>query len=67
MFQNIGKGVKEMVIQKTREYDRRIKEIIINSPNDPRLKGALEDFKQWTKQEWSEDFDIEEYIKNHGN
>lgn len=42
--------------EKARKYDKIIREIIANDPNDPRLNGALEDFKQWTKQEWTDDF-----------
>ena len=57
--EKMATSAKESLNKKTIEYDKRIRDMLANDPNDPRLKGALEDFKQWTKQDWTEDFSIE--------
>lgn len=64
VFESVTESIKKGANEKTIEYDKKIREIIANNPDDPRLKGALKDFKEWTKQEWSEDFNTEEYRKN---
>ncbi|MEA1962859.1 MAG: hypothetical protein U9M94_01315 [Patescibacteria group bacterium] len=59
MFEGTIDGAKEGVNKKTIEYDKRIREMIANDPDNPRLNGALKDFKQWTKKDWTEDFSVE--------
>ena len=55
-FKEMAGGVEKGTKAKTIEYDQRIRDIIAKNPKDPRLKSALEDFKQWTREDWTEDF-----------
>lgn len=56
LFEGIVEGIKKGANEKTTEYDRRIREMIANDPNDTRLESAKKDFENWTKKEWTEDF-----------
>jgi hypothetical protein len=64
-FKSFGSGAKEGAINKTKEYDERIRAA---KDGNPIIKGDTEqqlliDFKSWTKQEWDDNFNIDNFQK----
>jgi hypothetical protein len=66
-FEAIAGGISENSLQKVREYDGRIKALKAGNPlrQDDKLSDLMSSFKQFTKQDWSDQFDIDQYQPNH--
>lgn len=65
-FEALGGGVEAGVIAKVQEYDERIRAAKAGKPIKPgdTERGLLADFKFFTKQEWNEGFNIENFQKS---
>lgn len=62
-FDIMGAGIQEGVLAKTEEYDQRIRAAQAGTPLKPydRVDDLLADFRQWTKQDWTDDFDVKKW------
>lgn len=62
-FKNIGDGIRENVLAKVSEYDQRLRAAQEGRPLKvgDTVENLLPDFKRMTKQDWTENFDLEQY------
>lgn len=62
-FQDIGGGIKENAMAKISEYDQRLRAVQEGRPLriGDSVENLLPDFKRMTKQDWTENFAMEQY------
>ena len=62
-FKNMGGGIKENALAKVAEYDQRLKAAQEGRPlkAGDTVKNLLPDFRRMTKQDWTENFDMDQY------